>query len=101
MATDNAGAKLGPVEKTARGFELIEFRDYYGAKCSLQQSSLAVYVQPGTSAVWLGCEENSPPHHVTGSPMYPRMHLDVEQVKSLVRHLQQWLKTGSFAHDPE
>lgn len=74
---------LGEVKSTGRGFELVEFNDHYGTPCTLQQSSLAVYTQPGTSAVWLG-------------PGTTRMHLDVKQVRALVRHLRAWLKTGSF-----
>lgn len=91
--------KLGDVVKNERGFEVIDFRDLYGAQCSLQQSSLAEYVQPGISAVWLGCDNNQPPHHVTGDEMSPRMHLNRDQVTALIRHLRSWLKSGSFAAD--
>lgn len=76
------------VDYTARGFELIQFADYYGAKCSLQQSSR---VEP---AVWLGCSE-IPPMHLGMQPS-PRMHLDRGQVVWLVARLQAWLETGSF-----
>ena len=69
-----------------RGFELINFRDAYGAFCSLQQSSLAEYEPPGTSAVWLGCGMN-------------RMHLKREQVQELIAVLQYWLDTGSFMRE--
>ncbi len=71
------------VTLTERGFEIIEFKDLYDKACSLQQSSLALYAVPGTSAVWLGA----------GSE---RMHLSVEQVKSLVSRLLRWAETGSF-----
>ena len=87
-------SELGPTTKTNRGFELIEFKDCYGAPCSLQQSSLADYVQPGTSAIWLGCENNQPT--VEGHDVSPRMHLNVEQVQALVTHLQKWLDEGTF-----
>ena len=84
-------ATLGPIGKTLRGFQLIEFADANGETCSLQQSSLADYEQPGTSAVWLGIGRY-------------RMHLQVGQVEALVEHLQLWLDNGSFDNpelDPE
>lgn len=51
---------LGPVTKTSRGFEIVHFSDLYQNKCSLQQSSLAIYEPPGTSAVWLGVDDPNP-----------------------------------------
>lgn len=74
---------LGRVKRTARGFQWIEFTDYYGEQCSLQASSLAIYDKPGTSAIWLGLGED-------------RMHLDVEHVEKLVAHLKAWLRKGKF-----
>lgn len=85
---------LGATETTSRGFEFIEFVDHNGEPCSLQQSSLAEFEQPGTSAIWLGCEKNAAP--VDGHEMAPRMHLTYEQVTALVEHLQAWLDTGSL-----
>jgi len=75
------------IEKTERGFELINFQDHNDASCSLQQSSAVgdygdAFERPGSSFVWLG------------API--RMHLSREQVAELVQHLQQWLVTGSF-----
>jgi hypothetical protein len=87
--------KLGKVTRTERGFSLIEFQDYYSEPCSLQASSLALYQQPGVSAVWLGCEQ-AKNHHVTGKQLSPRMHLHRNQVEALVKHLQKWLETGKF-----
>ena len=71
------------VEHTERGFEIINFIDQYKEQCSLQQSSLAIYEQPGASAVWLGPNEQ-------------RMHLTLEMVQDLIPHLQNWVETGSF-----
>ena len=109
---------LGKVGTTNRGFELIEFKDRYDVKCSLQQSSLAEHTKPGTSAVWLGCDDANPrilaseaaehgvkTTEITEWVSYPvpgavlintRMHLDRKQVEALITHLQQWLKTGTF-----
>lgn len=83
------------VKKTARNFEIIEFKDIYDCDCSLQQSSLAKYQKPGSSAVWLGCMKNAV-HPGTGEQMSPRMHLDRKLVRQLVTRLQHWLKNGSF-----
>jgi len=87
--------KLGNVDKTVRGFEVIVFEDLYGESCSLQASSLAKYEKPGTAAVWLGCEENSF-NSTTGEALSPRMHLDHERVRLLVAHLLSWLSSGTF-----
>lgn len=81
---------LGKVTLTSRGFELIEFKDLYDEPCSLQKSSL---LEP---SIWLGCMNNAQPHHITRQIVSPRMHLSRYQVKSLIMHLQNWLKTGSF-----
>jgi hypothetical protein len=88
-------AVLGPVGATGRGFELIEFADKYGEPCSLQQSSLAEYTKPGTSAVWLGCERACCTPQ--GEPLAPRMHLDRKQVAALIAHLQRWLDADTFS----
>lgn len=108
--------KLGKQRKTGRGFPIINFKDHYGAPCSLQASSLAIYDQPGTSAVWLGCDDAQPKvlaseaakcnietQETSGSVPYPipeevslttRMHLDRGQVEALIGHLQAWLDSG-------
>ena len=75
--------KLGKVERTERGFELVNFTDCNGNPCGLQASSLAIYEKPGTSAVWLGQDDH-------------RMHLNREQVAALVAALQSWLKRDTF-----
>lgn len=95
MSIPNRPKTLGRVKHTERGFELIEFKDHYELPCSLQASSMAVFQKPGTSAIWLGCENNCF-HPSTNEAMSPRMHLDREQVKALVRHLTQWLEKDTF-----
>lgn len=86
---------IAPLGHTSRGFELIEFMDHYGAKCSLQQSSLAIYQKPGTSAIWLGCEEEKR-DPASGAPIGARMHLNREQVCALIEHLRSWLENDTF-----
>lgn len=83
--TEDTIKPLGPTESTGRGFEIITFQDRYSAPCSLQQSSLAEYEIPGTSAVWLGVEGDK-----------SRMHLDRTQVEALIAHLRQWLDNDTF-----
>lgn len=116
---------FGAYTKTQRGFELITFKDAYGHKCSLQQSSAVGPTveernNPGTSCVWLGIENADPkimkttarklglplpPGEVSGWMDYPipedvqlttRMHLNRKQVQGLIEQLQQWLATGEF-----
>ena len=90
------------VTHTDRGFELVRFIDLYGAKCSLQQSSLATQ-----DAIWLGTDDADPKFLVEGKGWvdYPiskdvmfntRMHLSVDDLKDLLYHLHIWLNTGSF-----
>jgi hypothetical protein len=110
--------KLGKVERTSRGFEVVNFTDHYGTKCSIQAGSLAIYAKPGTSAVWLGVDDVEPKvmasqaarfgiktEKTTGWIPYPippdvslatRMHLNREQVEALIQTLQSWLKRDTF-----
>ena len=110
--------KLGKVERTSRGFEVVNFKDHYGTKCSLQASSLAIYEKPGTSAVWLGVDDAAPKclHGDAAGlgiktdatcgwvdvpmsdkiQMTTRMHLNREQVEALIPMLQSWLKRDTF-----
>ncbi len=75
---------LGTMSRTSRGFQLVEFLDRYEQPCELQQSSLADYVDPEVSAVWLGLAGQD------------QMHLDLEQVKGLITLLSTWVSAGSF-----
>lgn len=99
--------------KTERGFDAIEFSDCYGAKCSLQKSSLALQ-----DAVWLGVDDAEPKvlaldarahgvttHATNGWVEYPipdavllntRMHLTREQVATLLPALQHFVDTGDL-----
>jgi len=74
------------IASTARRFEIIQFQDINFHKCTLQQSSLALYTQPGSSAIWLGRGDT-------------RMHLHKDLLEDLLPHLNQWFETGSFGLD--
>jgi hypothetical protein len=75
------------IRKTERGFQIIEFMDENAQSCTIQQSSLALYEKPGTSALWIGAHPN-------------RMHLTDKQLKKIMPHLQAWLDTGSLKVKP-
>lgn len=99
--------------KTERGFALNEFTDRYGAKCSIQKSSLAT-----EDAIWLGIDDPDPQimaskaasfgvktNETTGWVPYPipeevsintRMHLTQAQVKKLLPILQKFVETGEI-----
>lgn len=93
--------------RTRRGFALCHFRDLYGAKCSLQKSSLA-----DDEAIWFGVDDADPQIMAskvkeggTGWVKYPipedvllttRMHLNREQVAELLPVLQKFVDTGEI-----
>ena len=95
------------VGATQRGFELIEFDDLYGVKCSLQQSSLAT-----EDALWFGPTDAEPkimasktseggtgwvPYQISDDVMLStRAHLSRPMAEQLVAHIQIWLQSGSL-----
>jgi hypothetical protein len=83
---------LGPITATPNCFPIIEFKDMYGTPCSLEMSSLAEYRKPGISALWLGVD----PVPEGQDQETTHMHLNREQVQSLISHLEGWLDRGSF-----
>lgn len=110
---------LGKVTKTARGFPMVEFKDFYGHPCSVQMSSIWLEEnKPGNSALWIGVYDAKPmvlhkyaravgveSNATCGWVPYPipeevslttRMHLNREQVKALIGHLQRWLDKGKL-----
>jgi hypothetical protein len=105
------------VDKTGRGFRLIEFEDAYADKCSLQKSSLAT-----EDAIWLGIQDADPKLMASdaerlGKPDLPnsggdshwrkwpipdevslstRMHLTKENVEELLPYLNFFAITGAL-----
>lgn len=102
------------VQKTERGFELIRFEDKYKLVCSLQQSSAA-----SEECIWLGIDDAKPqilatdalrlglydgpvpngwiPYKIPDEVMlHTRMHLNRDQVQTLIRRLTHWVKTGQL-----
>ena len=97
MAQKLGKTPLGDVTKTTRQFQIIMFKDRYDTPCSLQQSSIADYEPPGSTAVWLGVDRQVLPHDgVFDAANQTRMHIDLKQAKALVAVLEQWIETGSF-----
>jgi hypothetical protein len=96
--------------KTSRGFDLIEFKESGGAKCSLQKSSSAE-----EDYVWLGADDlglkGFAPYRswqdisedeikrvfgFTEIVTDTRMHLSREQVKALLPYLKKFVETGEL-----
>jgi hypothetical protein len=102
------------IEKTERGFSILNFTDRYGSKCSLQKSSLAT-----EDAIWFGVDDANPQimvsdAHKLGIPtpsnngwvkfdipkevlLATRMHLTQEQVIELLPILQKFAETGELS----
>lgn len=76
-------------KKTIRGFALIEFDDLYEQKCSLQKSSIAT-----TDAIWFGVDNTG--DKLGGKDVNNRMHLNREQVKTLLPYLVRFVETGEL-----
>lgn len=75
-----------------RGFLRGQFKDRYGADCSIQKSSLVT-----EDCIWLGCDHETI-HHVTGQPCGARMHLTQEMAAELIPMLQHFVDTGELPH---
>lgn len=93
------------LKQTNRGFDITEFTDKYGEKCSLQKSSLAT-----EDCIWLGISkpkltvfENSSKGNylVVDMPdnmsVSSRMHLTRDMVKELLPYLQNFVETGELS----
>lgn len=87
---------------TERGFGKGEFKDYYDAECSIQESSLA-----SRAAIWFGVSDAKPKIMVPGEGwkdvplpdgayVGSRMHLTQEQVRELLPILQRFAETGEL-----
>ena len=77
------------IKETIRGFDLIEFQDYYKTPCSLQKSSLAE-----EECVWFGRDIDQQVHPVFGDKLTTRMLLTRDQVQALIPYLQKFVATG-------
>lgn len=104
--------------KTNRGFAYASFEDRYGAKCSIQKSSLAT-----EDAIWFGIDDADPvimcsdarrlglpgggqngwqtyniPPEVS---LNTRMHLTQDQVRALIPVLAHFAETGELPDSGE
>lgn len=100
-------------EPTARGFAYSSFEDRYGAKCSIQKSSMAF-----EECIWFGVDDADPqimcsnaerngvikqsntgwqPYEIPEDVLLTtRMHLTQEQVKEIIPVLQHFVDTGEL-----
>ncbi len=69
---------------TDRGFQVVNFTDYYSQKCSLQESSVVPHI-------WLGVDVD-----LKGNEVNKRMHLSIEQVEALIPLLQHFVYYGKL-----
>ena len=75
------------IRKTERGFKIGEFVDRYGARCSIQRSSIAT-----ESCIWLGRDTD-----IAGKDLLQgRMHLTPELATELWPLLKRFAETGEF-----
>lgn len=77
---------------TSRGFILCEFHDRYGAKCSVQESSLAT-----ESCLWLGVDSDLNGNDVE----YGRMHLTQDMARKLLPILRHFIREGTLGVDDD
>ena len=93
-------------QRTARGFPLVEFKDYYNVPCLIQMSSLAT-----EEAIWFGCNsdklvvfaDNLGPYIEMTMPknfqVKDRMHLTRDQVAKILPYLQRFVETGNIIEE--
>jgi len=97
------------IDKTERGFGVLEFDDQHGTECSVQDSSLAT-----DDCIWLGSNDIGLKHftkefgwqdielgwsmesHYVGNN---RMHLTKEQVADLIPYLQHFVEHGRLPNE--
>jgi len=98
---------------TDRGFDIIEFKDWYNHSCSIQRSSSqTIDSNEEKETIWFGINDAEPIILAskiikggTGWASYPipddvfiptRMHLTREQVKELIPILQKFVDEGEI-----
>lgn len=78
------------IKQTSRGFLIGEFKDRYGAECTIQESSLAT-----EACIWLGVSTNQ-----NGEEMQlSRMHLTQDMARELIPILRHFARTGTLGTD--
>jgi len=78
------------IEFTNRNFALAKFKDRYGERCSIQDSSSAT-----ENCIWLGCEHETLDNN--GQPCGARMHVDIDLARELIVLLQRFIDNGTIA----
>lgn len=78
------------IKPTSKGLLVGEFKDRYGAECTIQESSLA-----GEDCMWLGISVNSQGEHVA----LGRMHLTKDMARDLIPLLRHFVRTGRLGNE--
>jgi hypothetical protein len=78
------------IRATKRGLLRAEFKDRYGALCSVQESSI-----PGEDCLWLGVDINFEGDEVR----HGRMHLTPDLARRLVPILRHFARRGTLGLD--
>lgn len=93
-------------KKTKRGFDIINFKDSYKTKCSIQQSSVGTHIWLGSSDLivnvgypWreVSKEELKTKFNAKEILGNNRIHLNQKQVAKLIPILQKFVDTGEIS----
>lgn len=77
-------------KQTRRGQLRVDFRDRYGAMCSIQESSI-----PGENCVWMGVDVNFEGDEVR----HGRMHLTQDMARKMIPILRHFARRGTLGMD--
>jgi len=79
-------------KQTRKGLMRAEFRDRYGALCSIQESSI-----PGEDCIWLGVDVDIEGEEIRNG----RMHLTRDMALELIPILRHFARRGTVGSDPK
>ncbi len=77
-------------KQTRRGQLRADFRDRYGALCSIQESSI-----PGEDCIWMGVDVSFEGNEIRNG----RMHLTQDMARKLIPILRHFARRGSLGMD--
>lgn len=77
-------------KQTRKGLLRTDFRDRYGALCSIQESSI-----PGEDCIWLGVDVNFEGTEIR----HGRMHLTQDMARKLIPLLRHFARRGALGVD--
>lgn len=88
------------VKKNKKGLNVIEFKDFYGEECTMEETSFT-----GDRTLWIGCNNANPKFFTVENGWKPvhmpekyvantKMHLSRKQVEKMLPHLIKFVETG-------